>query len=52
MMVKCRHCDCTIAQVAPGGVLILRDKHYGEKHETRLTLYEILRIMLLADGRP
>jgi hypothetical protein len=51
LAIKCRHCECTVAEVAPGGVLILRRDHYGNKHETRVTLYELLRFFLMADAR-
>ena len=49
LAVKCHSCDCTVAEVAPGGVLVLRRDHYGVKHETRISVYELIRICLQAD---
>ena len=51
LAIKCRHCECTVAEIAPGGVLILRRDHYGSKHDTRISLYELLRFFLMADAR-
>jgi len=51
LAIQCRHCKYTVAEIAPGGVLIFKRNHNGEKHETRVTFYELLRFMLMADAR-
>ena len=47
-------CTCPVAEAAPNGVLILRQEHRGQKHETRLLYRDLVRLLLtvVADGVP
>ena len=51
-------CTCPVAEAAPNGVMILRQEHCAvgrgpgryaaQKHETRLSYYQLMRLLLSA----
>ena len=42
-------CGREVARVTPGGMLELKRTHYGETHTRRLALFELTRLLLVAD---
>jgi len=55
-------CTCPVAEAAPNGVFILRQEHCtvgrgvgryeAQKHETRLTFYDLARLLLSVAAEP
>lgn len=42
-------CEREVARVTPGGMLELKRTHYGESHARRMGLFELTRLLLVAD---
>ena len=42
-------CGREVARVIPGGMLELKRTHYGESHARRMALFELTRLLLVAD---